>query len=663
MLNSLRRRVPLAALVLVAGLSLGLASPAAMGQTGDKHAPESAEVLTADANVYRQHIFTLANPWFEGRCPGDRGNADAADYIEFYFRRAGLTPAFTEDGKAFSTFHQYFVPGRLQGGKLEAVAEGLTAKVAGGDKVLAAGKDMRVLAISGTGKLEGSPVFVGYGIPEGNDGYKGFTGGVELKGKIALLMRFEPMKADGNSKWAETGWSPRADLPAKVTACFDHGATAVVLVNAPGASDNRASRLMSFTDGSGSTRRQFPGPVLAMSNTAAAEFVAGADANGRSLEDLRKLADASGDMIDLPKGKLAIDAEVRREEHRTSNVAGVIKGKGALADEYVVIGAHYDHVGYGDFGSNSNARGVIHPGADDNGSGTSGVLTVAQKLSDYYAKLPADANCRSLLIMTFSAEESGLEGSRFYTRNMIAAKDKHYVMLNMDMIGRLRDEPPLEVSGLGTSPTLAAWLKPYWDNAGFAIRPLVQRSQFDDRSDHASFHRANIPAIFFFTGLHDDYHRPIDTADKINIDGAVKIVDLVYRIAIDASTRTEPLPFGDGSKPAETKPVATTPTTPTRDETPTPSGPGMGRVSFGIAPAYDEEGEGVVAAEVRPNTPAEKAGLKAEDRILTWNGEKIASVADFAAKLRGANPGDKIKVKYTRGGKEAETEVTLAERK
>jgi hypothetical protein len=663
MLNT-RCRVPrLALLVLVTGAALGWSSLAAAfgGDAVDRTVPAGADTHAADAAVYRQHIFTLANPWFEGRCPGDRGNADAADYIAFHFKRSGLAPAFNEGDKSFTSFYQDFVPGRLRGGKIEVAKEALTLRLPQGDKPLVAGTDMRALAMSGNGKADGAVVFVGYGLAEGNDGYQGFQGGVDLKGKTALVLRFEPMTDAGKSKWAEERWSPKADLPAKIAECFKRGAAAVVIVNPPGAEDDRAGRLMNFTEATGAAggmeRQASPGPVMMLGNAAAEEFVRAADQMGRSLMDLRKHADASGEMIELPKASLVLEAEITKEEHKTANVGGVLRGKGALADEWVVIGGHYDHVGYGDFGSMSNSKGVIHPGADDNASGTSGVLTMAGKLAAEYAKLPEDANCRSVLLMAFSAEESGLEGSRFYTKNMIAPKDKHYLMINMDMIGRLRDDPALEVSGLGMASGLADWLDPYWKNAGFAIKPLTKRSQFDGRSDHASFHQAKIPAIFFFTGLHEDYHRPIDTADKINIDGAAKIVDLATRIALDAATRKESLVFGE-KKEEEAAPAAEK-----AADAPAATG-GLGKASFGIMPGdYADDKPGVLVGGVTAGRGADKAGLQKDDRLIKWNDTVLKNVETFTTLLRAANPGDKVTVTYERGGVEKTAEVTLSERK
>ncbi len=182
------------------------------------------------------------------------------------------------------------------------------------------------------------------------------------------------------------------------------------------------------------SRQDFP--ILMMSQSAADAMLKAADKDHRSLMDFRKLADAKGETIELPRAKVALKTKIDRVELMTDNVGAILPGKGKLADEFVIIGSHYDHVGYGYFGSISHSVGEIHPGADDNASGTSGNLLLAQKLAAQYAALPADAQVRSVLFLAFSAEESGLVGSHWYAAHPIVPLDKHYLMLNMDMVGR-----------------------------------------------------------------------------------------------------------------------------------------------------------------------------------------------------------------------------------
>ncbi|MEK6703906.1 MAG: M28 family peptidase [Planctomycetota bacterium] len=624
-----------------------------------RHMPASDETRKADEFVYRQHVTTLSNPYFEGRCPGTRGNQDAAEYLEFYFKRYGLTPAFTHDGKPFSTFMQPFTPVGMRDGKTTIASQ--TVKL--GDAALVPENDFRALGSSGNGTVTGPIVFVGYSVPDGENEYKSYEAQTSLKGKIALILRFEPMGDDGGSKWSEEGWSPRSALPAKIEAAAKRGAAAIIVVNPPGAKDTRAKRLATLAETA--AKGEVLGiPAVMLSTDAADKLVRNADAKGRTLAELRKLADAKGEVIDLPNGTVTIQTELKREVVTTNNVGGILKGKGALADEYVVIGSHYDHVGYGDFGSLSNSRGTIHPGADDNASGTSGTLTLAKKFGEMYAKLPEGASCRSILFLGFSAEESGLEGSRFYCQHMIVPREKNYVMLNLDMIGRLRDAPPLEITGVGSAVGLEAWLQPYFDNAGFKT---VAKKRAPSNSDHASFYNVKIPIAFFFTGLHGEYHRPADTVDLINIEGAAKVVDLVYRIATDATTRTEPLVFGEpkapvAAVPAPEAPPATPPAAAPGGDTPVANA--GGGVRFGIMPGdYADEKAGVLVGEVFPNTPAAKAGLKAGDRITKWNGTVVKDVEAWTPLLRGSKPGDKVEITYLRDSVEATCTVVLEARK
>lgn len=663
------------ALILLAGSAAFAAIPAWAQNTAGpasieaRHTPASDESRKADEIVYRQHITTLANPYFEGRCPGTRGNRDAAEYLEFYFKRYGLTPAFTEGDKPFSTFMQPFTPMGMRDGTTTIA----TQSVKLGDAALVAETDFRALGSSGNGTVTGPIVFVGYSLPDGENDYKSYEGEISLKGKIAMILRFEPMGDDGGSKWSEDGWSPRSALPAKVAAAAKRGAAAIIVVNPPGAKDARAKRLATIAETSANAQVQ-PIPVVMLSTDAADNLVRNTDAKGRTLAELRKLADVKGEIIDLPNGSVTVQTELKREAVITNNVGGILKGKGALADEYVVIGSHYDHVGYGDFGSLSNSRGTIHPGADDNASGTSGTLTLAKKFGELYAKLPEGANCRSILFLGFSAEESGLEGSRFYCQHLIAPREKHYIMLNLDMIGRLREAPPLEITGVGSAGGLEAWLQPYFDNAGFKT---IAKKRAPGNSDHAEFYRVKIPIAFFFTGLHSEYHRPADTVDLINIEGAAKVVDLVYRIATDASTRTTPLVFGEQETPAPAPQAAAPAPAPTPNvvapaapaHPPVPPGDqplanAGGGVRFGIMPAdYSDEKAGVLIGEVFPDTPAAKAGLKAGDRITKWNGTVLKSVESWTPLLRGSKPGDKVEITYLRGTTEATCTVVLEARK
>jgi hypothetical protein len=387
-------------------------------------------------------------------------------------------------------------------------------------------------------------------------------------------------------------------------------------------------------------------------------MVKASDAQGRSLMDLRLLADENPVAIDLPKGQATLKVKLERVPLMTDNVGAILPGRGKLADEFIVIGSHYDHVGYGYIGASPENRGQIHPGADDNASGTSGNLLIAEKLAGAYKTLPEGSDARSILFLWFSAEESGLIGSAFYVKNPIVSLDKHALMLNMDMIGRLREDK-FEVGGIGTSVGMAEWSQPYWDEFGMKVKATRLGAP---NSDHWSFHQKKVPNLFFFTGLHKEYHKPLDVIETINVEGGARVVDLVYRLALDAAQRPEAFVFTDGrsADPAKTDDADTKPD-PAAATTP------RSGVRFGVMPdSYDEDSNGIVLGEVFENTPAAKAGLKAGDVMTKWNDTELNNVDAWMPLLGAAKPGDVVKVTYKRKidgeMKEATTEVTLVAR-
>jgi len=607
-------------------------------------APTPAEELAPAVNVYRQHVFTLANPFMEGREPSTKGSRIAADYVQFNFNRLGLKPAFTNgDGEA-SWRQPFAVRGK---DKRRLANQSLSA----GDMNFESGKDFNALGYSASGEVEGTLAFVGYGIRRGENGYTSYEEGTDLTGKIAMVLRFEPMKEDGTSKWNEDGWSARASLSGKLQGAASRKAAGIILVNAPGAKDDRLNELGGLSMGDSALKI----PVVMMSIDAADKLIKSLDQQGRSLLDLRKLADEQGGVIDLDKSKIKLSTQIERDPLMTDNIGGILEGRGALKDEIIVIGAHYDHVGYGTFGSMSNSVGKLHPGADDNASGTSAMLVSAQMLADAYAALPENTPARSVLFLAFGAEESGLEGSAYYASNPITSVEKHYMMLNLDMVGRLRDGK-LEVGGVASGEGMEEWLDPYWQALEMKIKTVPVGPP---NSDHYSFHAKKIPNLFFFSGFHPQYHRPADTADLINCEGGVQIADVCSRITLDAATRATAMPFSN-----ETSSRRPRVENQENDEQPAqrPSRGGL-KVRFGIAPGdYTGETKGVAVGEVMENLPAQKAGLKSGDLMTKWNGVEIDSVETWMKEMGKNNPGDKVNITYIRDGKEMTTVAELVGR-
>lgn len=668
---------PVRALLAASVLALGLTASFAgvLPTDARRTAPATAEELAADIRDYRQHITTLGNPFMEGRAPGTRGNRTAAEYLEFHFRQLGLEPAFPTESRRgdevestpFNSFRQTFKapPSGRPEDRLKLVEQKATVEIGGEPRELAAGKDFNVVGYSGAGEVTGPVVFAGYSLDVEEKDYSSYPVNADLTGKIVMLLRFEPMDEQGKSLWSEDEeqpWSAAAGLEAKFREALYHKAAGIVLVNPPGAADDRAAKLEGLAFGG----RQQKVPVVMMSREAADEFVRAADTEGRSLMDLRRMADAKGGTVEFkPEATLSLVARLEKQEFTTDNVGAVLRGKGTLADEYIVIGAHYDHVGYGYFGSRNNDRGKLHPGADDNASGTSGLLLVARKLAAEYARLPDDEEARSVLFLGFSAEESGLVGSRYYTKNMIAPKDKHYLMINMDMIGRLRDDSEgrgkLEVGGVNTAEGLKQWCKPYWETSGMNIK---ESNVGAPNSDHFSFYSSKIPALFFFTGLHPEYHSPSDMVDTINVEGASRVADLAFRVAMDAAQRSERFTFQSGTQSAEGEEGAEKPRDPhgaaAAGEGDDPAARPARRVRFGIMPGdYSDENAGVLVGDVLDGLPAKKAGIRAGDRLIRWGDTELKDVMSLQECMEKATPGQTVKITLLRDGKELAVDVPL----
>jgi hypothetical protein len=492
--------------------------------------------LGPDAIDWYQHVQTLSNPWFEGRAPGTEGHDRAVEYLEWWMEQIGLEPAFSES-------QSYRQPFELSGRERKVEV----AKLGFGGNDLAAGTDFAVLAVSGEGEASAPLAFAGYAIQEGQDGYTSFaeTSADDVKGRVVLFFRYEPLDAEGNSRWGGRRFTPASAVAPKIRHLADLGAAAIVMVNAPGAKQAKAGledlRSSRFGDAVGV-------PVVQVSPEVADAWVKALDAEGRDLATLRGLCDEGSirTLAFAADRPVTVAAKLGEGKVPAANVGGVLRGRGPLAEEWLVIGGHFDHVGYGNFGADPANRGKLHPGADDNASGTAGLLVLARRLKAEYDAAPADANLRSVLFLGFSAEESGLDGSRHWVKNPSLPADRINAMLNMDMIGRLRSED-LNVGGIGSAEGLDAKLAPHFEASGLTIHADPSGR---GPSDHASFYGAGVPVLFFFTGTHDVYHKPEDRGYTVNPAGALAVLDLVERVSRDLVDDPERLKFvsTDGGK-------------------------------------------------------------------------------------------------------------------
>lgn len=509
-----------------------LAAP--LAQFGDpvERNPDAApiarmlEEMGPDVQRFNQHLVTLANPFLEGRIPGTRGMEIAREYFEFWLRDAGTEPPFEAEGGAKS-YRQPF----SMGGRRKATSGSVSAR----DASFVREDDFTVTGYGDTGEVTAPVVFVGYAVNEGPDDYTSFPDDEQLSGKIALVFRWEPTKEDGTSRWARKSvpWSRNSRESVKTRNVVRRDAAGIIFVDPPGVDDPRVD-VLSRPDRR--TRKYSDSPVMHM-NQAAARRLLAEIAEGMTLESLRDAVADQGRIIELGDTPVTIAATLETDELMAENVAGIIRGRGALADEWIVIGGHLDHLGRGKYGMRDQSRkGEIHPGADDNATGSAAVLMLADKLRQTYDEMPELMPARSILFIGFDAEEAGLNGAAHYVKNPIVPLDQHALMINFDMIGRIVNRR-LNVSGANSAVGMEAWLKPIFDES-----PLdVVEGSIPGGSDHMVFMQREIPYLFaIIADFHDDYHTPEDVSWKINREDAVHAIHLFHAIAAEAATRTEP---------------------------------------------------------------------------------------------------------------------------
>lgn len=580
----------------------------------------------------KQAVEYLASDELEGRGVGSEGLVKAGDYIAHAFSSLGL--------KALPGLDGYFQPFTM----VTATAPDPKTTLSMGDKKYELENDYAVASFSGESAIDGSVVFVGYGISSKEHAYDDFAG-FDLKGKIALAMRFEPHNEKGTSRFAKDDWSVEATLARKAKAAADHGAIALVLVNPP--SYHPGDILLPFSRRSGGGKASIP--VIQVKEPVADAWLKAGGAP--DLKTLQATIDTTSKPATVALANMTVKGfiAIQRTEKTVRNVLGLLLGKGRHADEIVVIGAHYDHLGHGGPGSLAPGSHAIFHGADDNASGTATVL----KLADYFVHQGPQE--RTLLFATWTAEEEGLIGSQHFVEHPPIPLDQIVADLNLDMVGRIRANV-IYIGGAGTAPAFDKMLdeadKGFVDPQGKAEPPFELKSFGRGGygpSDHMSFALHKIPVLFFFSGMHADYHRPTDTSDKINYAGMEEVAQFGEKLVaelIDMPRQTYIEVNDSGNAMAHM------------------TGGGT-RVTLGVVPDYTEGTEQTQTKGVRitgtvPGSPAAAAGLKGGDIIVQFGADKVDSLYDLSDELGKAKPGDKVKVAVLRAGQRVELDATLS---
>jgi aminopeptidase YwaD len=456
-----------------------------------------------DAGRYLENIKYLASTELRGRATGSPELDRAAEFIAARFRAFGLAPAV---GKDYLQPFSVTINARLgEDNRFAWYVDGRRTEIK-------AREDFIPFNFSSSGAMEGPLVFAGYGITAPEYDYDDYAS-IDAKGKIVLILRHEPQEFDDKSVFAGRAYTERAQFASKALNAVRHGARGIILVadraSHPGSGDQLETFLSSVGPGEAGV------PFVQVKASIADHWFAAA---GRKLDEVQEQIDA-----DLKPRSFAFPASVRVEarvdvEHepkRVYNVAGYLPGESA---EYVVVGAHYDHLGLGEqFSMAPAAAGKVHPGADDNASGVSGVIELAR----WFAARPKMK--RGILFLAFAGEEIGLLGSSFYVNNPVLPIENAAAMINLDMIGRVRDGK-VYIGGAGTGTTLQALLDgvaPRHD-----LRPDYSETNGYGSSDHVSFITRQVPVLFFFSGLHPEYHQPADTWETIEAEGAARLLSL-----------------------------------------------------------------------------------------------------------------------------------------
>jgi Tol biopolymer transport system component len=580
-------------------------------------APSSSSPKNDLASRFARDVAVLASDEMEGRGLGTAGLGRAADWIEKRVRAAGLAPAFP--GGFRQDFEVKTGVALEEGNALDGVAS----------------DSWIPLGMSSPGAFAGDLAFVGYGIEAPPVGYRELEG-IDLHGKVALVLRYEPQERDEGSPFDGRRPSRWSSMRYKILQARERGASAVVFVTGPLQDDDDRLPVLR-NDGPESPAGI---PVLQVRRGIAEGWLRAAGIDLRRFQedvdrDLRPRSRV------VPGLRITGRVALKPTFARAQNVAGIVPGRGPLAGEAVVVGAHYDHLGYGGMGSMRPNEHAIHNGADDNASGTVAVLLAAERVR---AALAGVTSHRAVVFALFAGEEVGLAGSSRFVASLPASAARTVAMINLDMVGRLRDDQLL-VLGTESAPQWNALL-----DAAAAEQRLKVTGRGDGYgpSDQTSFYAAGIPVLHLFTGTHEQYHSPEDKAATLNAEGAARIAELTAVLASRVARGDATPVYARASAP------------------PAREGDSRGYGAYlGTVPDYramEQETGGVLLADTRAGGPADRAGVRKGDRIVAMAGTRIENLHDMTFALQDHRPGETIDVVVVRAGERVTLRATLGER-
>lgn len=548
-----------------------------------------------------EHVKYLSSDKLSGRLSGTEGDSLAALYIRNKFKLAGLLP-LADDG-----FQRFSVTSKAEPGKNNYL------KIE--DREYSPDTDFRAMGFSENQSFEAEVVFAGYGFSINNDSVRRDDYlSEDVNGKWVMVLRGDPEPKKSDSYFILFSKDYDKAMVAK-----DKGAGGVLLVSGPSFDPSDDFEPLSPNDNNVGI------PVIRIKKEIADRIL---EKSGKSLASVEKELIRTGKTQCFNTGvSIKASAEILKKDATTRNVVMLLPGEDEnLKNEYLVIGAHYDHLGTGGPGSSSRAVDTtgIHHGADDNASGVSLMIELAEKLAK-----TKGSHKRSILFIAFSAEEMGLLGSKFFTGNPLIDLSKVNAMINLDMVGRLNDDNNLQIGGVGTAEGFRDFILKNTDTTGIKV---TFTEEGYGPSDHSSFYGKNIPVLFFTTGAHLDYHTPNDTYDKLDYKGIVSISDRIFKLVSALADSSERLSFRESGPPQ-----------------------GAGRtirmrgVTLGIMPDFaGNVKNGLRADFVTPGKPAALGGMKKGDIITSINGMSVNNIQDYMFRMSQLRHGQTISVEVLR---------------